>query len=127
PKSSNRLPVDKIGEIAFKGWNLFQGYYGDEDITKNALTEDGFFRTWDRGYLDEYGALHFSGRYKDMIKTGGENVSSIEIEKFLFENFQEISSTFVVGVPDANWGEVITAIIELKPNYEFLPEKFMEI
>ncbi len=127
PQSRNVEPVNEIGEISFKGWNLFQGYYGDEENTKNSLTKDGFFRTGDRGFLDSAGGLHFSGRYKDMIKTGGENVSSLEIENFLFENIEEIRTTYVVGVPDANWGEVITAIIECKPNYGFSPEKCVEI
>ena len=127
PHSRKMLQANEIGEITFKGWNLYKGYFGDHENTKISFTDEGYFRTGDRGFLDLQGGLHFAGRFKDMIKTGGENVSSLEIENFLSNKIEGISTTYVVGVLNPNWGEVITAIIELKSNYEFSPEKFIEI
>lgn len=127
PLTGQPVPVGEVGEIVFKGWNLFQGYFYDPENTEKSFSGDNFFKTGDRGYLDKNWGLHFQGRYKDMIKTGGENVSSIEIEQFLSNNIKAINTVFVVGVPDPRWGEVITAIIELKSGYKWNPNEYLQI
>lgn len=119
--SRQELPTGEPGEIVFNGWNQFQGYFEDAETTLQSLTADGFFKTGDCGYLDPKGGLHFSGRYKDMIKTGGENVSAVEVEQFLKEKVPGIQTVVVIGLPDKYWGEAITAVIELSPGYTWEP------
>ncbi len=119
--SRQQLPPGEPGEIVFNGWNRFHGYFEDAETTAQSLTSDGFFKTGDCGYLDPKGGLHFSGRYKDMIKTGGENVSAVEVEQFLKEKIPGIQTVVVIGLPDKNWGEAITAVIELSAGYPWEP------
>jgi fatty-acyl-CoA synthase len=115
------LTVGEPGEIVFNGWNRFQGYFDDAETTTSSLTPDGFFKTGDCGYLDGKGGLHFSSRYKDIIKTGGENVSAAEVEQFLKEKVPGIQTAFVVGLPDEHWGEAVTAVVEMVPGFSWEP------
>src|SRR5699024_2255529 len=105
------LPANTAGEICLRGWTLFQGYYKSPKDTAEALDKDGFFYTGDYGWLDEEGYLYYRGRYKGMIKTGGENVSELEVEMFL-QGHDDIKVVQVVGIPDSRWGEAVTAIVE---------------
>ena len=108
------LGFGKIGEICFCGWNSILGYYNMPEETSAAIDEEGFFHTEDMGIVDEEGYLHWHGRYKQVIKTGGENVSQVEVEAFLEERTPWIKRAGVVGVPDRRWGEAVTALVELK-------------
>lgn len=109
------LGFGKIGEICIRGWNSILGYYNMHEETLAAIDEEGFFHTEDIGLIDEEGYLHWRGRYKQVIKTGGENVSQIEVEIFLEDKTPWIKKAGVVGIPDRRWGEAVTAMVELKP------------
>jgi fatty-acyl-CoA synthase len=81
--------------------------------TQDAMDEEGFFHTGDYGWLDEKGYLYYRGRYKQMVKTGGENVSQREVEIFL-EGHPDIQAVQVIGLPDPEWGESVTAVIQTR-------------
>ncbi|NNE33846.1 MAG: AMP-binding protein [Rhodothermales bacterium] len=107
------VPPNVQGEIMTAGYCVMKGYWNDEDKTKQAITEDGWMRTGDLGMFDEDGWLHITGRVKDMIIRGGENVYPIEIEEFLFSH-PKISAVQVIGIPDEKFGEEIAAWIRLR-------------
>lgn len=109
------LGIGEIGEICFRGWNNILGYYNLPVETAAAIDKEGFFHTEDIGMLDKEGYLYWRGRYKQVVKTGGENVSQIEVEMFLEDKTPWIKKAGVVGVPDRRWGEAVTALVELKP------------
>jgi fatty-acyl-CoA synthase len=90
------------------------GYFKEEEKTAQTL-RGGWHHTGDLGKYDEEGYLYFVDRLKDMIKTGGENVASADVETTLFEH-PNILEVAVIGVPDDTWGEAITAYITLKPD-----------
>ena len=107
------LPPGESGEILVKGSTLMEGYYR---VPRAAtLTGEGFFRTGDRGYIDDGGNLHFGGRIKDVIKTAGVNVAAVEIEETLARH-PAVQTAHVVGVPDPVRGENIAALVVLRPN-----------
>ncbi len=112
PQTNEKMPPGQAGEIAFKGWNCFKGYYGDPEATAATVDADGYCHTGDQGLVDAEGRLHLLGRYKEIIKTGGENVSALELEVWLKQHIPGIQAVCITGVPEATWGEAITAIIE---------------
>ena len=105
---------DEIGEVQFKGPNVFAGYWGRPDATAEAFTADGWFRTGDLGRLDDEGFLVLVDRKKDMIITGGENVYSAEVEDVLFAH-PAVAEAAIIGVPDPKWGESVFAVVVLRP------------
>ncbi len=109
PDTNEPLPPHAVGEIQVKRY-VTVGYYKDEDKNREAFTADGYFRTGDLGFFDEDGYLYFRGRIKEMIKTGGINVSPAEVEEALMRQ-EGVRLAFVVGVPDATRDEVIGAVI----------------
>jgi fatty-acyl-CoA synthase len=122
PETGETLPRGQAGEITFKGWNRFEGYYGDPERTAATIDARGFCYTGDRGVMGEDGYLRFLGRYKEMVKTGGENVSQLEVERFLEGHIPGVATAFVIGVPDPIWDEAVTAVIELEPGTDLDPE-----
>jgi fatty-acyl-CoA synthase/long-chain acyl-CoA synthetase len=102
------------GEVLVRGYSLFEGYYKDAEKTAQALDHDGWFHTGDIGSLDDNGTVMFHGRFKDMLKVGGENVAAAEIEGLLGRH-HAVKLAQVVGVPDAKYVEVPAAFVELKP------------
>lgn len=98
------LSVDAIGEITVKGPTLMLGYV--KKPPEECFDEDGFFHTGDAGYVDGEGYLHWTGRMTDMIKTGGANVSPVEIEETLLRH-PGLKAALAVGVPDAKLGEMV--------------------
>ena len=105
----NRCPVGERGEILIKGPSVMLGYLDDTEATAHAL-RDGWLHTGDIGFVDEDGEVHFVGRFKDMIKSGGYNVASEEVERAILE-LPHIADVAVIGVPDDRWGEAVRAII----------------
>jgi fatty-acyl-CoA synthase len=101
------------GEIVARGNSVMAGYRGDTGAT-DAVMVDGWFHTGDLGTIDPDGYLRIVDRKKDIIVTGGENVSSIEIEKAIYEH-PAVAECAVVAAPDARWGEVPMAIVVRKP------------
>jgi acyl-coenzyme A synthetase/AMP-(fatty) acid ligase len=110
PFSGEAVPMGERGEIAVKGPTLMLGYLGTP--LDESLDEQGFFRTGDGGYVDETGRLFWEGRLNDIIKTGGANVSPVEVDTILLEcPGVKVAST--VGVPDDSLGELVVACIVL--------------
>ena len=102
------------GEVLVRGYSLLEGYHKDPEKTAQAIDRDGWFHTGDIGSLDEHGTIMFHGRYKDMLKVGGENVAAAEIEALLGRH-PAVKLAQVVGIPDAKYAEVPAAFVELKP------------
>ncbi|HWE66173.1 MAG TPA: AMP-binding protein [Acidimicrobiales bacterium] len=112
PAIGVQIKVDEEGEVLARANHVFAGYWEQPDETAAAL-EDGWFHTGDGGYLDE-SYLVISDRKKDVIITGGENVSSIEVEDCLYQH-AAVAEVAVIGVPDEKWGETIKALVVLRP------------
>ena len=123
-EAGNLLRGGQTGEIVIRGANVMGGYKNNSDAN-TAAYHDGWFRTGDQGYLDCDGYLFITGRIKDLIIRGGENISTGEIEDVL-EAHPKVAEAAVIGAPDAEWGEVVKAIIvpaeSDKPTLEELVE-----
>ncbi|MET7880040.1 acyl-CoA synthetase [Micromonospora profundi] len=107
------VPTGVVGEIEIAGPNVFPGYHGLPEATAEAFTSDGWFRSGDLGHLDDDGYLYISGRLKDMIISGGENIYPAELEHLLGE-IDGVTSAAVIGVQDDRWGEVPWAILTVR-------------
>ena len=107
------LPPGSVGEIEIAGPNVFRGYHGLPEATAAAFTADGWFRSGDLGYLDTDGYLFISGRIKDLIISGGENIYPAEVE-LLLADIDGVTGAAVIGVPDDRWGEVPWAIVTVR-------------
>lgn len=103
------VPVGTVGEICCRGPAVFAGYYGNPEATAKAL-RGGWFHTGDLGRLDERGLLYITGRESDMYISGGSNVYPREVEELLLTH-PAVAEVAVLGVPDAQWGEVGLAVI----------------
>ena len=108
------LPPGQAGEIVYRGPSTMSGYLYDEGATDKAFAY-GWFHSGDVGWFGEDGVLWFTDRYKDVIKTGGENVASIEIEKAVYAADRRVAEAVVVGLPHQRWGEAVTAFVVPKP------------
>jgi acyl-CoA synthetase (AMP-forming)/AMP-acid ligase II len=111
--TGNLLPPGQEGEIVAQGARLMTGYWKRDEETAQALV-DGWLHTGDVGWMDDEGYLFITGRTKDLIIRGGENISPGEIEAVL-EQHPKIAEAVVIGVPDVEWGEEVKAIVVLKP------------
>jgi fatty-acyl-CoA synthase/long-chain acyl-CoA synthetase len=113
PATGADKPVGERGEVLVRGYSLFEGYYRDAVKSAEALDRDGWFHTGDIGSLDAQGTIMFHGRFKDMLKVGGENVAAAEIEAQL-QKHKAVKLAQVVGIPDAKYAEVPAAFVELQ-------------
>lgn len=120
------VAAGKPGEILVRGPLVFQGYWGEEELTKHTLRE-GWHHTGDIGRLDEEGFLWFVGRKaeKELIKPGGENVYPAEVEKVVLEH-PAVSEVSVIGVPDPKFGEGIKAVCLLKPGARLSAQELID-
>jgi acyl-CoA synthetase (AMP-forming)/AMP-acid ligase II len=108
------LPQGESGEIVYRGPHALEGYLRDEEATAKAF-EHGWFHSGDVGHFDADGILWFEDRKKDVVKTGGENVASIEVEKALYAADPRIAEVVVIGLPHPRWTEAITAVAVAAP------------
>lgn len=113
PITNKEVPPNTQGELCTRGYHVMKGYYNNPDATKEAIDEDNWLHTGDLATMDENGYVRITGRLKDMIIRGGENIYPREIEEFLYTN-PKIYDVQVVGVPDAVYGEEVAAFIILK-------------
>ncbi len=111
PALGTRIRTAESGEVLVRGNVVMGGYWDNPEATADAI-QDGWFHTGDGGSIDENGYLTISDRKKDVIITGGENVSSIEVEDAVFSH-PAVAEVAVIGVPDEKWGEKVTALIVL--------------
>jgi acyl-CoA synthetase (AMP-forming)/AMP-acid ligase II len=110
------IEISSQGEVLARSNTVFEGYWEQPDATAEAM-QDGWFRTGDGGELDDEAYLAISDRKKDVIISGGENVSSIEVEDALYQH-AAVAEVAVIGVPDDKWGEVVTALVVLRPGFD---------
>ena len=106
------VPFGGIGEICFRGYHIMKGYYGDAEATARALDDNGWLHSGDLGTMDTDGYVRITGRLKEMIIRGGENIYPREIEEFLF-GLPKVAQVAVFGVPDDYYGEEVMAWIQL--------------
>jgi fatty-acyl-CoA synthase len=125
PVTREEKPVDEVGELAFRGYSRFEAYYKDPELTASVTDADGWFYTGDLGRIDEAGRLIYSGRLKDMLKVGGENVAAIEVEDFLCRH-PAVDIAQVVGAPDGRYQEVPAAYLQLKPGAATSEQEIIE-
>ncbi|HVA43851.1 MAG TPA: AMP-binding protein [Acidimicrobiales bacterium] len=111
PALGIRVQVAEDGEILARGNHVFAGYLDQPDETAKALA-DGWFHTGDQGYIEDGTYVVIADRKKDVIITGGENVSSVEVEDCLYQH-PAVSEAAVIGVPDEHWGETVKALVVL--------------
>jgi malonyl-CoA/methylmalonyl-CoA synthetase len=115
------LPQGEIGGIQVKGPNVFAGYWNMPEKTEQEFTADGYFKTGDVGKIDVNGYVTIVGRSKDLIISGGYNVYPAEIEGYI-NNLPGVAESAVVGVPDADFGEVGVAVVIAKPGAQLNPQ-----
>ena len=108
------LLTGEVGEIVYRGPSTMTGYLRNPEATGEAFAH-GWFHSGDVGRFDGDGVLWFADRFKDVIKTGGENVASIEVELAVYAADDGIAEAVVVGLPHPRWSEAITAVVLVKP------------
>jgi non-ribosomal peptide synthetase component E (peptide arylation enzyme) len=109
------LSKNTEGELVVKGPSIFFGYLDNPEENKRAFTKDGYFVTGDRASVDENGYFRITGRSKDIIIRGGENISPADIEEMI-RNHPEVEDVAVIGIPDEEFGEKVCACIKTKGN-----------
>jgi fatty-acyl-CoA synthase len=121
PETCEELPRGQVGEVLCRGYNVMKGYYNMPEETAAAVSPDGWLHSGDLGVMDEDGCLVITGRIKDMIIRGGENIYPREVEEFL-SGMDGIMDVQVVAVASRKYGEEVGAFIILKPGAEIAPE-----
>jgi fatty-acyl-CoA synthase len=117
PADGHICGTDEIGEVCCKGYNVMKGYYKMPEATAQALDADGFLHSGDLGSFDENGYFKITGRIKDMIIRGGENIYPLEVENFLL-SMPGVLDAQVVGAPDEKYGEIVVAFIRTREGFE---------
>ncbi len=110
PSTGQEVPIGMPGELCTRGYHVMRGYYNNEPATKEAIDSEGWLHTGDIAILDEEGYVDITGRIKDMVIRGGENIYPREVEEFLY-TMPGVSDVQVVGVPDKKYGEELMAWI----------------
>ena len=118
------LPNGERGEVLIRAYSLFDGYYKDAEKTAEALDPQGWYHSGDIGSIDDTGHLMFHGRFKDMLKVGGENVAAAEVEAVLASH-PAVRLAQVVGLPDDRLEEIPGAFVELSGNAKVTAEELM--
>ena len=118
PVTEKEVPIGVPGELWTRGYHVMKGYYNNEEATREAINEAGWLRTGDIAILDDEGYIDVTGRIRDMVIRGGENIYPREVEEFLYKH-PGVADVQVVGVPDPKYGEKLMAWI--------IPKKGVEI
>lgn len=125
PETGKEQPFGTPGEIVTRGYHVMKGYYKMPEATRQAVDEDGWLHTGDIGAMDEEGNFRITGRLKDMIIRGGENIYPREIEEFLYTH-SAVRDVQVVGVPDEKYGEEVCACVILKDGATVTGDELIE-
>ncbi|QBP39950.1 AMP-binding protein [Paenisporosarcina antarctica] len=125
PATNEELPTGMPGELCTRGYHVMKGYYKNEEATRAAIDHEGWLHTGDIAILDSEGYIEITGRIKDMVIRGGENVYPREIEEFLYQH-PSIQDVQVVGVPDPKYGEELMAWIITKDGLTIDAEEIRE-
>jgi fatty-acyl-CoA synthase len=115
PETGVTLPRGETGEFCTRGYSVMLGYWNDPEKTAETIDDESWMHTGDLGVMDADGYLNITGRIKDVVLRGGENIYPREIEEFLMRH-PDILDVQVIGVPDARYGEEVAAWIRMKPN-----------
>ena len=121
PETGEECPVGVQGEMCCKGFNVMKGYYKNPEATAEVIDKNGFLHSGDLGVKDEHGFYKITGRIKDMIIRGGENIYPREIEEFLYK-MPGIKDVQVAAVPSKKYGEAVGAFIILEEGVKMEPE-----
>ena len=116
------VPIDTVGEICVRGYGTMIGYHGNDAATAETIDDQGWLRTGDLGAMDSRGYVRITGRLKDMIIRGGENIYPAEIEIALFEH-PGVAEVAVIGLPDDKWGEIVACFIRPAKHQIIDPEQ----
>jgi fatty-acyl-CoA synthase len=108
------LPTGDQGEVCARGYAVMKGYDGDPEGTAQVIHADGWLHTGDLGIMHEDGCIHLTGRLRDVIIRGGENIYPREVEEFLYMH-PKVDEVQVVGIPNARLGEIVAAWVRLRP------------
>jgi len=111
-ENGRTVPLGEVGEICFRGYHIMQGYYGDSEATAKAIDSTGWLHSGDLGSMDADGYVQITGRLKDLIIRGGENIYPREIEDVIYTH-PDVAGVAVFGVPDEFYGEQVVAWIQL--------------
>jgi fatty-acyl-CoA synthase len=122
PATGLTVTKGETGEFCTRGYSVMNGYWGDEERTREAIDAEGWMHTGDLATMDEQGHVNIVGRIKDMVIRGGENVYPREVEEFLYTH-SAIKDVQVVGVPDRKYGEELCAWVILKPGHALTEEE----
>ncbi|MCL1821756.1 MAG: AMP-binding protein [Prolixibacteraceae bacterium] len=122
PETRDECAVGEQGEICCRGYNVMKGYYKNEEATRAVLDTDGWLHSGDLAMKDENGFYRITGRIKDMIIRGGENIYPREIENFLY-SMPQIEAIEVAAVPSPKYGEQVGAFIKVKKGYSLTEEE----
>ncbi len=125
PETDMVVPIGEQGEICCRGYEIMRGYYNNPDATAKVIDMAGWIHTGDLAVMDENGYSKITGRIKDMIIRGGENIYPREIEEFLYTH-SKVKDIQVIGVPSQKYGEEICAWIELKEGVTTTQEEIQE-
>jgi fatty-acyl-CoA synthase len=119
------LPLGEHGEICVRGYAVMKGYDGDPEGTAEVVKPDGWLHTGDLGVMHEDGCFHLTGRSRDVIIRGGENIYPREVEEFLYTH-PKVGEVQVVGIPHARLGEIVVAWVRLRPGMEATEEEIRD-
>ena len=125
PATGNEQPPGTPGEILVRGYMVMQAYYRKAEETAKTIDPDGWLHTGDMGLIRPDGHLRFMGRYKDMLKIGGENVDPLEIEAYLASH-PAIAAAAVVGLSDPRLSEVAVAFVRVEPTHNLTAPEVIE-
>lgn len=125
PETGEECPPDVQGEICCRGYNVMKGYYNNPEATAKAIDKDGWLHSGDLAVKTPEGYYRITGRIKDMIIRGGENIYPREIENFLYR-MPQIEMVEVAGIPDEKYGEIVGAFIKLKKDTTLTQEEVQE-
>ena len=125
PATGATVPRGVPGEVCFRGYQVMRGYYNDPEATAKAIDSHGWLHSGDLGVMDDDGYLKITGRLKEMIIRGGENVYPAEIEAFYYRH-PDVETVAVFGIPDERMGEEIGAWFTLRPGAEVTPDELRD-